>query len=73
MFTNLRTALKQKRISIKLYAEFLGVSEKTAQNKINGITDFSYPEFKTTCAMLFPEYNPDYLFSVEENPPQTMA
>lgn len=35
MFTNLRTALKQKRISIKLYAEFLGVSEKnsTEQDK----------------------------------------
>lgn len=63
MFTNLRTALFQKGISLKQYAEFLGVSEKTIQNKMKGVTDFTYPEFKMTCSLLLPEYNADYLFT----------
>lgn len=62
MFINLRTALYQKGISIKQYAEFLGVGEKTVQNKLQGRTDFTYPEFRKTCKLLFPEYNADYLF-----------
>lgn len=63
MFNNLRTALYQKGISIKQYADFLEVGEKTVQNKLKGITPFTYPEFKKTCSMLFPEYNADYLFA----------
>lgn len=63
MYKNLKTVLYQKGISIKQYAEFLGVSEKTAQNKVKGITDFTYPEYKKTCTLLFPEYNGAYLFA----------
>ena len=44
MFTNLKTVLYQKGISLRQYAQFLGVSEKTIQNKLNGITDFTYPK-----------------------------
>ena len=62
MFANLRTALQQKGISTKQYAEVLGVEEKTAQNKLIGRTDFTYPEFIKTCALLF-EYTADYLFT----------
>lgn len=57
MFTNLKTVLYQKGISLRQYAQFLGVSEKTIQNKLNGITDFTYPEFRKTCILLLPEYN----------------
>lgn len=53
MLNNLRTALYRKGISIKQYAEILGVGEKTAQNKLVGKTDFTYPEFRKTCALLF--------------------
>lgn len=63
MFTNLKTVLYQKGISLRQYAQFLGVSEKTVQNKLNGITDFTYPEFRKTCILLLPEYNADFLFS----------
>lgn len=63
MFSNLRAALYQKGISMKQYAEFLGVGEKTIHNKMKGLTDFTYPEFKRTCTLLLPEYNADYLFS----------
>ena len=62
MFENLQTALFQKGISIKQYAEILGVGEKTARNKLTGRADFTYPEFKKTCALLF-EYTADYLFA----------
>lgn len=65
MYKNLRDTLTVKRISLKNYAEFLGVSEKTVLNKINEETDFTYPEYKRTCKFLFPEYSPDYLFATE--------
>ena len=63
MFNNLRNALYQKGITVKQYAEFLGVGEKTIQNKMKGVTEFTYPEFKKTCSLLLPEYNADYLFA----------
>lgn len=66
MYQNLRNVLYQKNISLKQYAEFLGVNEKTVQNKMNGVTAFTYPEFKKTCSILLPEYNADYLF-LDEN------
>lgn len=62
MFDNLRIALHQKGISVKQYAEILGIGEKTVQNKLTGRTDFTYPEFRKTCTLLF-EYNADYLFA----------
>lgn len=65
MLNNLRMALHRKGISVKQYAEILGVREKTVQNKLVGKTDFTYPEFRKTCALLF-EYNADYLFATEE-------
>lgn len=65
MYSNLKKVLYQKNINIKQYASFLGVTEKTVQNKLQGITDFTYPEFKRTCNLLFPEYNADFLFKEE--------
>ena len=62
MFHNLRMALRQKGISVKQYAEVLGIGEKTVQNKLTVKTDFTYPEFRKTCTLLF-EYNADYLFA----------
>ena len=62
MFDNLRLALHQKGISVKQYADFLGVDEKTVQDKFHGTTDFTYPELKRTCTLLLPEYSADYLF-----------
>lgn len=65
MFDNLRAILIQKGISMKQYAELLGVGDKTIQNKMAGKTDFTYPEFKKTCILLS-EYNADYLFAEKE-------
>lgn len=63
MYSNLRDVLKQKNISQKEFAEFLGVSEKTAQNKLSGATDFTYPEYRKTCKFLLPEFSPEFLFA----------
>lgn len=65
MFSNLITLLKQRGLSVKWYADFLNVSEKTAYNKLQGITDFTFSEIKRT-RVLFPEYNVDYLFAESE-------
>lgn len=61
VFVNLQAALRQKGISIKQYADVLGIGEKSVQNKLQGKTDFTYPEFRKTCTLLH-EYNADYLF-----------
>lgn len=53
MYANLKNVLYQKGIAIKQYAEFLGIGEKTAHNKLTGITDFTYSEFRKTCTILF--------------------
>lgn len=71
MFTNLRTALYLRGISINQYAEFLGVDERTAEEKMIGTMDFTYPEFKRTCTLLLPEFKADYLFY--ESSPETRS
>lgn len=62
MLVNLRKALEDKHITVRGYASFLGVSEKTARNKLDGITDFTYPEVSKTKEELLPEYDVSYLF-----------
>lgn len=66
MMANLKNALRDKHVSLKAYANFLGISEKALQNKMNEVTAFTYPEFKQTCSELLPEYNADYLFASDE-------
>lgn len=63
MFKNLRNALSDKGITLKAYAEFLGVTEKTIQNKMNGKTEFTLAEAVKTSNFLLPEYRLDYLFA----------
>ena len=66
MLKNLDRLLRDKGISKKDYAEFLGVAEKTVQNKIQGKTDFSYAETCKTKKMLFPEYDLLYIFEDDQ-------
>lgn len=62
MALNLKKALEDKGISLRAYAAVLGVSEKTAWNKIEGKTPITYPEARITKKELLPEYDSDYLF-----------
>lgn len=65
MYKNLVEILKRKGITIKAYAELLGISEKSAQNKIYARTEFTLGEALKTC-VLMPEYKMDYIFTIEE-------
>lgn len=62
MFRNLANILSNKKITMKAYAEFLDVSEKTVQNKMKGITEFTLEEVMKTCTVICPEYKIDYVF-----------
>lgn len=64
MYKNLVEILRKKGVTNKAYAEFLGISEKTAWNKIQGRTEFTLGEAQKTC-LLLPEYKMDYIFAVE--------
>lgn len=67
MLVNLKKALDSKGITLRAYAAVLGVTEKTAWNKINEETPLTYPEARKTKMELLPEYDSDYLFeSVEK-------
>ena len=64
MYVHLKRLLSERNISVKNYGAILGVSEKTAQNKLNGVTAFTLPEVNKTLE-LFPEYVLNYLFAKE--------
>lgn len=65
MYKNLLEILNKKKITMKAYAKFLGVSEKTVHNKVNGHTEFTLGEATKTCCFICPEYRLDFVF--EEN------
>ena len=64
MFRNLIAELARIGMKTSEYARYLNVSTKTAQNKLNGRTEFNLSEIKKT-AGLFPGKTIDYLFAVE--------
>ena len=61
MYKNLTSVLKSKNITNKQLATVLGISEKSVDNKLNGRTDFTLPEYQKTCILL-KEYDGDWLF-----------
>ena len=67
MYKNLVEILKRKGITIKAYAELLGISEKSAQNKIYARTEFTLGEALKTCALM-PEYKMEYLIKLQGAP-----
>lgn len=68
MFCNVKHELVKKGMSVKDFSVFIGVSEKTAQNKLRGRTPFTYPEAEKIQRVLFPEYTINYLFSNDSEP-----
>lgn len=71
MYQNLVQILTSKKITMKAYAEFLGVSEKTVQNKVYGRTEFTLGEAIKTCSLICPEYKMDFIFEKSEIPVAT--
>lgn len=66
MYKNLVKILRDKKITLKAYGEFLGISEKTVQNKVNGRTEFTLGEATKTCSVICPEYKMDFVFEKAE-------
>ena len=62
MLLHLIMAMDVKNISTLAIAQLIGTTEKTAYNKIRGITDFTMPEAVKIKVNMFPEYDLCYLF-----------
>ena len=69
MLKNLQDALRKKGVTNRAYAEFLGISEKTLNNKLKGKNDFLYRQVLKTHSILFPEYRIEYLFEDDSSVP----
>lgn len=65
MLNVLKRLLSERHITIASYAKILGISEKTARNKLNGETEFTLSEILATMD-LFPEYTINYVFKKDE-------
>ena len=61
VFKNLRSAMDESNITTTHLAAILGIAEKSVRNKLNGITDWTWPEAKNLTT-LFPKYNMEWLF-----------
>ena len=66
VFDNLKKELREKPMTYKEFSEFLGISEKSLQNKMSGATEFTYSEIKRTTKYIFPTVKVSYLFDLDD-------
>jgi len=66
MLKNLQNVMSIKHISTKTIAALIDTTEKTARNKLDGVTDFTFDEAMIIAKNLFPEYELKYLFARED-------
>lgn len=66
MLDNLRMAMRVKNISAATLAKVIGTTEKTVNNKLNGISEFTVSEARLINKEAFPEYDFFYLFASQE-------
>ena len=59
---NLKAEMLRNGLTVKDIMQTIGCSEKTARNKINGDTDFTYREAEKVRNVLFPGMRMEYLF-----------
>lgn len=62
MYDNLRAEMARNGITVKQLSQVLGVSLKTASNRLSGKTDFTLNEALKINRELFPKCKLDYLF-----------
>lgn len=67
MAKGIKKAMQNKGITIEAVAAVLKIHRNSASNKINGETAFTVDEAFKLKALLFPEFDADYLFSDEED------
>lgn len=63
MYGNLCNELKRKNITQKVVADLIKTTEKTANNKVLGKTDFTISEAFLIHRNLLPEFDMDYIFA----------
>lgn len=66
MYKNLRGEMVKKDLTVAKLAALIGVSEKTLRNKINGETEFTWPEICKVHRLVNPKMSKDELFSKKE-------
>lgn len=66
---NLKAEMQRNGLTVKDIMSTIGCSEKTARNKINGETDFTYPEAEKVRNVLFPGLRMEYLFCQRSTQP----
>lgn len=65
MYRVLRGEMVKAGISVAKLAEKIGISEKSLRNKLNGTTDFTWPEAKTIRKIVNPNADMEELFKVD--------
>ena len=66
MFEYLKENLRSIPLTMKAYSQFLGITEKALQNKMNGTSRFTLPEIEKTSKYLFPNIKVEKLFFDQE-------
>ena len=65
MYPNLIKLLEERHITPPRLARMLDVDDKSARNKLSGITEFKLSEMRVIMD-LFPEYRMEWLFAAEK-------
>lgn len=65
MYRNLLAEMKRNDIKNRDIADCIGVSARTASNKINGRSEFSWKETCSIQRMFFPNLTKEYLFDTD--------
>lgn len=61
-YRNLRAEMARANITVAILAPKIGVSEKTLRNKLNGKTDFTWPEALAIRRLVNPEVGIEEMF-----------
>ena len=65
MYSHLRGEMFRAKIPVVELAEKIGVTEKTLRNKINGVSDFTWPEACAIRDIVSPEAKMEDLFKTD--------
>jgi DNA-binding XRE family transcriptional regulator len=66
-YKNLRAEMARANMTVAVLAPQIGISEKTLRNKLNGETDFTWPEALTIRRLVNPSINIEEMFEKEES------
>lgn len=65
MYPNLTKLLEERHFTPPMLAKMLAIDDKSARNKLSGITEFKLSEINTIMD-LFPEYRMEWVFATEK-------